>query len=54
MNPTKPITSEMFGDINYLYPTVMAALFPVGEYYELKPKEIENLFPDQLFIFSYQ
>ena len=34
-DPTKPITSGLFGDIDSLYPTIIAALLPVRVYYEL-------------------
>ena len=41
----KPITNGMFGDINSVYSIVVAALLPIGEFYELKPEEIENFIP---------
>ena len=45
-DPTKPATSGLFGDMNCLYPTIMAELSPVGEYYELLPEEVKNLIPE--------
>ena len=32
--------------MNSLFPTVMPASLPVGEYYELKSEEIENQIPE--------
>ena len=36
----------MFGDINSLYPTIIAALLPVKEYYELLIEEVEHFNPE--------
>ena len=45
-DPTKPITSGLFGDINSLYPTIMVAKLPVGEFYELSSEEVDNFDPE--------
>ena len=36
----------MFGAINSLYPTIITAKLPVGEYYELSPKKVDNFNPE--------
>ena len=35
----------MFCDVKSLYPTILDALLPVGEFYELKPTKINNFAP---------